>query len=437
MPNQTWIDLTDFAEWNGRFTGIQRVIYSISKEFSLDSETKYFVFSPTKGFSEVTFDEVVGTKKAADDKMRSNITSQRAFRLAHRVTRKLHGVSSKYSKRALMKVYSYAPDLIKDGMKAYKSKQDLRKNPILIKDVEHPFGDGDKIVILGASWYYPTIIQNLAAIKKEKNLKILHIVYDLIPVLFPHYFGEGFGDYYKAHMFDAISISDGLLSISKNTKRDVEKFQKDLELPKIPIHVIRLGDEPTNNPAKTSPDKRVKSGEYVLAVGTLEVRKNYLMLYYVWKRALSSGMTMPKLVIVGRPGWLFSESMHLMVNDPQTRNHIFFLSDLSDEDLGWLYLNCLFTVYPAWYEGWGLPIAESLNYNKLCLASETSSMQEIAGDAIEYFDPYNPIQALELIKKYYDSPSELKAAEEKIQLQYTPASWTKTHKDVSKAIELL
>ena len=59
----------------------------------------------------------------------------------------------------------------------------------------------------------------------------------------------------------------------------------------------------------------------------------------------------------------------------------------SDAELAFLYRNCRFTVFPSLYEGWGLPIGESLWFGKLCIASKTSSMPEVGGDLVDYVDP--------------------------------------------------
>ena len=63
------------------------------------------------------------------------------------------------------------------------------------------------------------------------------------------------------------------------------------------------------------------------------------------------------------------------------------MHNCSDEELAWMYKNCAFSIYPSFYEGWGLPIAESAFYGAPCLASSTSSMPEVAGSAVDYFNP--------------------------------------------------
>jgi glycosyltransferase involved in cell wall biosynthesis len=61
----------------------------------------------------------------------------------------------------------------------------------------------------------------------------------------------------------------------------------------------------------------------------------------------------------------------------------------SDQELEFLYQNCLFTAMPSFLEGWGLPVGESLSYGKTAVVSETSSLPEVGGDMVLYFDPHS------------------------------------------------
>jgi glycosyltransferase involved in cell wall biosynthesis len=138
---------------------------------------------------------------------------------------------------------------------------------------------------------------------------------------------------------------------------------------------------------------------------------------------------LPKLVIVGRRGWLTDDIFTLMTTDPETKDDFICLQGAKDEELSWLYSNCLFTIYPSFYEGWGLPIAESIAHGTPVLASNTSSMPEIAGDLIDYFSPTSSDECLQAIIQLMD-PAKRTAAKKKLK-QYEPTSWDQTFKSVT------
>jgi glycosyltransferase involved in cell wall biosynthesis len=82
-----------------------------------------------------------------------------------------------------------------------------------------------------------------------------------------------------------------------------------------------------------------------------------------------------------------------------------------------------FTLYPSLYEGWGLPVAESLAYGKFCLASSAASIPEVGGDLIEYIDPWDVPTWAERIKWYIDHDEDLRRKEQRISEEYQPPRW--------------
>ena len=99
-------------------------------------------------------------------------------------------------------------------------------------------------------------------------------------------------------------------------------------------------------------------------------------------------------------------------------------SDVSDEELDALYDNCMFTIYPSLYEGWGLPISESLGKGKLCVCSNTSSMPEAGREFALYIDPTNPAAAFETVKGLIEDRGRLASLNLRIRQEFVPKPWT-------------
>jgi glycosyltransferase involved in cell wall biosynthesis len=140
------------------------------------------------------------------------------------------------------------------------------------------------------------------------------------------------------------------------------------------------------------------------------------------------------VVIAGKRGWLVDNLFYLIENDQIIKQKIIFINDATDSEIAWLFQNCLFTIYPSLYEGWGLPIAESLFYGKFCLSSNASSMPEIGGSLVEYFSPNDPVSMMELVKKYSNNLKLLNDKESEIRKKYEPTSWDDTFAEVEKRI---
>jgi glycosyltransferase involved in cell wall biosynthesis len=99
-----------------------------------------------------------------------------------------------------------------------------------------------------------------------------------------------------------------------------------------------------------------------------------------------------RLVIAGEKGWGY-ESLFATVEALGLHDHVIFPGFVAEEDLPDLYRGALLFIYPSLYEGFGLPILEAMGCGTPVIASHTSSMPEVAGDAAILVDPTKP-QAL-------------------------------------------
>lgn len=442
-----WIDLTDLSGWTTGLAGVQRVVYNVTREFA-DSErpVHYFSFNPgNHQFYEVEFGPVRDAIENAQ-----TAAAAPAAAAPGGVKHLLKRVPKAIIRRVPLSVKQKVPTQLKRDLRAgyHKGMHVLKR---VVAAVPRPtrrapaqtssspvaeFGPDDIVLILGGPWDRPALVPALGVLKQQAGFKVYAVAYDLIPTFLPHLYGPGLFEPYTKTLFELCQTVDGFMAISASTKRDVAKFCHELNMPVPPTEVIRLGDEIINTEvaqSTTSPDPRIKPGEYMLTVGRVELRKNHALLYATYREAALQGVDLPNLVIAGHPGWLVGDVMYQMQNDPVVKDKIIVKHGLSDEHLRWLYQNSLFTVYPSVYEGWGLPIAESLAYGKLCLASHTSSMTEIAGDLLDYYSPYNAGECLAVIKKYLD-PKVLAAKEKQIKQHYKPYKWHHTFKQVDAFI---
>ncbi|MDT8349839.1 glycosyltransferase, partial [Roseomonas mucosa] len=89
----------------------------------------------------------------------------------------------------------------------------------------------------------------------------------------------------------------------------------------------------------------------------------------------------------GRVGWLVADLMQQLENAEWLGGKIRLVRDPSDEELLALYRGCRFTLFPSLFEGWGLPVSESLALGRPCIASNRTSLPEAGGALARYFDP--------------------------------------------------
>lgn len=130
----------------------------------------------------------------------------------------------------------------------------------------------------------------------------------------------------------------------------------------------------------------IPAGRFWLSVGTIEPRKNQRQLVEVYARYLASGNVPMKLVLAGRDGWLMDDFQSYLAS-LGVADDVVITGFVSDDELIWLYRNCFANLYPSFFEGFGLPVLEGMQYGAPTLASNTTSLPEIVGDAAISLDP--------------------------------------------------
>lgn len=184
------------------------------------------------------------------------------------------------------------------------------------------------------------------------------------------------------------------------------------------------------------PSSMSDSNAYVLHVGTLEVRKNVWRLVLAWKKLLESGKkNLPRLVLAGRKGW-FNEKLWILLEGTENLyGHVVILDKVSDEELDILYRNCLFTAMISTYEGWGLPVGESLAYGKTSVVANSTSLPEVGMDLVEYCDPLSVDSIADAVEKLIYDSDYRQFLESKIQ-NAKLRNWADVAHDLAKVLQI-
>lgn len=211
-------------------------------------------------------------------------------------------------------------------------------------------------------------------------------IMDLSYLKFPELFAAK--DLHKLVHWTKYSVknADRICTISESTKRDI------IDIYKVPEHNIAV-TYPGFNMQKISDrpsimEKYSISKNFILAVGTLQPRKNYARLIEAFSLFVNDSQkyTDVELVIIGKKGWLYEE----ILTSPKRydiADRVKFLDFVPDADLPAFYESALCYVTTSLYEGFGLPVLEAMAYKCPVVVSDVSSLPEIAGTAGVYIDP--------------------------------------------------
>ena len=126
--------------------------------------------------------------------------------------------------------------------------------------------------------------------------------------------------------------------------------------------------------------------EFILYVGTIEPRKNLVTLVKAFEEVLRSTSLRPQLVIAGKKGWLTDE-LFAYIDSAKLGDRICLTGYVSDAELRALYSACRVMVYPALYEGAGLPTLEAMACGAPVITTNTPAISEMVGDNARLFSP--------------------------------------------------
>lgn len=300
------------------------------------------------------------------------------------------------------------------------------------------FQRSDIYISVGNDWCDKDL-PRLYHYKRKLDLKVIGICYDIIPIKFPHLTVDEIRKNFPKHLVNLAWTCDHVLCISACTQRDFLDYIRSVDAPAPETSVITLGNDlsrriaslgsdPVRNHANpvSAATARVVQKPFVLFVSTIEPRKNHRMLYTIWIRLVEAGCDVPDLVCVGMHGWGVEGLIETVARDPRVSDRIHFLHSIPDADLAYLYKACQYTVYPSLYEGWGLPVAESLAFGKFCLSSSAGSLMEAGGSFAEYLDPCDADAWAQRIRYFAEHPEEIEYRNRSIVSQFKAGSWSTT-----------
>jgi glycosyltransferase involved in cell wall biosynthesis len=173
-------------------------------------------------------------------------------------------------------------------------------------------------------------------------------------------------------------------------------------------------------------------GCFLLAVGTIEPRKNYPRLLQAYRRLKGQGLSQP-LVVAGKVGWAYGRALDDLRDEPG----VMLLGHVDDPTLLALYRSASVLAFPSLYEGFGLPLLEAFAEGLPAVAGASGGLPELAGDAALLVDPLDHhaiTDALERAMTDQELRARLSAAGRERAAMYT---WEAAGQAVQKILETL
>ncbi|MGZ3777679.1 MAG: glycosyltransferase family 4 protein, partial [Mucilaginibacter sp.] len=232
---------------------------------------------------------------------------------------------------------------------------------------------------------YHGLSHELPANIDKSGIKSVVTVHDLIFMRFPQYFGAINRFIYGTKLKYACRVADKIIAISERTKQDLIDL---LNVSPGKIEVIYQGCNPVFKQTAMQQEKQAilekynLPAEFILSVGTIEERKNLLLLI----KALPVVTNPIKLVAIGRQT-NYAKKVKQLISDLNLTDRVIFLDTVDFTDLPAIYQSAKVFVYPSRYEGFGIPVLEALCSGTPVIAATGSCLEEAGGPDSLYVDP--------------------------------------------------
>lgn len=265
------------------------------------------------------------------------------------------------------------------------------------------FPAGSVLLEADAVWNDLTVDrEQLLGSARDSGVHVASMIYDVLPFEHPEWFTAHLGEIFTAAVAAQLRHSELVLCPSEATGASVTSVCSGLGVGEPAVEVVPLGsagpitaearaaDAPGQAPqgAAELPGE-LRSGRYLMVVGTLEPRKNQALALEVFD-SLSREVGDLHLVLIGRHGWGVEALVERIEKHPSRGRRLHWFDDVHDDLLDVLYRHAFAVLVPSWSEGYGLPVVEALARGVPVVASSRGSVPEAGGDWVEYADPDDP-----------------------------------------------
>jgi glycosyltransferase involved in cell wall biosynthesis len=288
------------------------------------------------------------------------------------------------------------------------STHSIEESPAMMRE-------GD--VFLGLDLYVGHIAQNPPLFRrmKEQGVAIHFIVYDILPLRFPHFFPPETHPQFLGWLKLIAEVSTSLCCISRSVADEVRDWLD--AHPVSRADVLRIESFPLGADIESSTPsvgiteeqhamlEAITSGQIVLMVGTIEPRKGHAQAIEAFERLWEQGSE-SALVIVGKGGWMMDDVLGTLRFHSERNRRLFWFEGASDELLNTLYRRSSLLLAASYGEGFGLPLIEASRHAIPLLVRDIPVFREVASDYATYFHADTSDELASALREWFEQPCE-------------------------------
>ena len=285
-------------------------------------------------------------------------------------------------------------------------------------------------VFLVVSHHHLSRQHTMRSIRRSFGARCVCFLHDLIPIDYPEYFQPG-KEREQRRVGETITrVFDAVIVNSQTTAESFRHFLSTQPLstgpgrtvPAANIRVAPPGVSPFPRPARTP--EVPHSVPYFIVLGTIEPRKNHMLLLNLWSRLAATLLTPPRLIVIGARGWENEQVVDMLERSHRLHGLVEEHNLLDDRGIGSLLGQARAVLVPSIVEGFGLPLAEALASGVPVICSDIPEFREIGGNVPDYLDPLDLMAWRDHVIDYSRADSTRRAAQLQRLTHWQPPSWS-------------
>ncbi len=267
-----------------------------------------------------------------------------------------------------------------------------------------PIGDSPRKALprgaryLNVSQFPLWIASYFAWLETRPDIKAVFFIHDLLPLELPEYFRAAEYERHRRRLVNLARFGAAAIVTTETVAESLAAHLASIGRKDMPILVAPVPVAPVFHAA---PHRTSTQGPlpYFVMCGTIEPRKNHLMILHVWRELVRrDGAAAPKLVIVGTRGWMFAPVVDLLERSALLAGHVVEVSGLSTPAMKLLLDGARALLMPSFAEGYGLPVREALAAAVPVIASDIAAFRSISSDLLTRVGPIDGEAWLETIR---------------------------------------
>lgn len=272
-------------------------------------------------------------------------------------------------------------------------------------------------------------------LQRRPDVRPVFLIHDLLPLDHPEYFRPGYRARFNQRMGTAARYGAAFITTTDVVRDRLQDEMRRRGPQTMPIHVAPLPTTLRPATAQDPSDPHLARIPYFVVLGTIEARKNHLLLLNIWRQFAEGAGPVPKLVIVGARGWENEQVFDILDRGLLTRPHVIEVSGLGTAALIRLLKNARALLMPSWAEGYGLPIAEALTLGTPVVASQIPVFHEVSQGCAILKHPFDGVGWRETIKSLIDGNSPALRDVRAQAARFSPPTWPDYFRGVEEFLQ--